>query len=101
MKLQTEPAAEAAATRQFPAELGGGADEAVLLALEDAGDEEGGAGTAMRLQPGKKMEKKMIVKVGDDEVSGGDGVPQNIFLLKADTFANSVQAEVPFCLLHG
>jgi len=99
--LQAEPAAEAAAAGEVPAEFAGGADDAVLLTLEDAGENQGGAGPAVGFQAGKQMEEEMVVEIGNDEVGGRDGVTQDVPDTKTDACAESVQLQVPVRLLHG
>jgi hypothetical protein len=85
----------------MPAEFAGGADDAVLLTFEDAGENQGGAGPAMGFQPRQQVEKKMIVEIGDDEIGGRDGVTQDIPDTKTDACVESVQLQVPVRLLHG
>jgi hypothetical protein len=52
-ELEAEPAAEAAATGEVPAEFAGGADDAIFLAFEDAREDQGRAGPAVGFQSGK------------------------------------------------
>jgi hypothetical protein len=100
-ELEAEPAAEAATAGEAPAEFAGGADDAVLLTLENARQDQGCAGPAMGFQAGKEMKKKVVVQVGDDEIGGGDGVTQHVPDTKTDASAESVQFQVPIRLLHG
>ena len=85
--MEAEPAAEAAAAGEVPTKFAGGADDVVLLALEDAGENQSGAGPAVGFQPGQEVEKEMIVQVGDDESSGGYGVSQDVPDTKTDAGA--------------
>ena len=100
-KLEAEPTPEAAATLQLPAKFGGGADDAVFLTLEDAGEEEGGSRTAVRLQPGKKVKEKVVVEVSDDQVGGWDGLAEDIPLPKTDACSDPVQTQIPLGLRNG
>jgi len=99
--LQAEPAAEAAAAGEVPAEFAGGADDAVLLTLEDAGENQGGAGPAVGFQPRQQVEEEMVVEIGNDEVGGRDGVTQDVPDTKTDACAESVQLQVSVRLLDG
>jgi hypothetical protein len=55
----------------------------------------------MGFQAGKKMEKKVVVQVGDDEIGGRDGVTQDVLDTKTDAGAESVQFQVSLRLLYG
>jgi hypothetical protein len=99
--LEAEPAAEAATAGEAPAEFAGGADDAVLLALQDAGQNQGCAGPPVGFQAREQVKKEMVVEVGDDEIGRGNGVTQDIPDTKTDASAESVQFQVPVCLLHG
>jgi len=99
--LEAEPAAEAAAAGEVPAEFAGGADDAVLLTLEDAGENQGGAGPAVGFQPRQQVEEEMVVEIGNDEVGGRDGVTQDVPDTKTDACAESVQLQVPVRRLDG
>jgi len=99
-KLQAEPAAEAGAAFRFPAEPVGSANDGVFLALEDAGKDQGGAGTPVTLEPGEQMKEKMVIEIGDDQFRGGDGIPQDVSFAETDAFPQPIQAPVPLRLLY-
>ena len=71
------------------------------MALEDAGEEEGGPRTAVRLQPGKKVKEKVVVEVSDDQVGGWDGLAEDIPLPKTDACSDPVQTQIPLGLRNG
>ena len=71
------------------------------MASQDAGKEKGRTGTAVGLEPGQQMQEQMVVEVGDDEVGGGDGFPQDVPLPKTDAFSQPVELQVSLCFLHG
>lgn len=99
--MKAEPAAEAAAAGEGPAEFVGGADDAVFLTLENARKNQGGAGPSVGFQAGKQVEEEMVVEVGDDEIGGRDGATQDVPDMETDACAEPVQPQVAVCLLHG